>query len=76
MGLDAMILVFWMLSFKPTFLLPSFIYLASILVFPLDTVFQHSGHQQPDPDAFGITTQVQHPRLQLSKNRAQTLCLV
>ena len=27
MGLDAMILVFWMLSFKPTFLLSSFIFI-------------------------------------------------
>ena len=27
MGLDAMILVFWMLSFKPFFLLPLFIYI-------------------------------------------------
>ena len=33
MGLDAMILVFWMLSFKPTFSLSSFTFIKRLLVF-------------------------------------------
>jgi len=39
MGLDAMILVFWMLSFKPTFSLPSFTFIKKLFSFS----FCHKG---------------------------------
>ena len=39
MGLDIMILVFWMLSFKPTFSLSSFTFIKRFFFFFLSTLY-------------------------------------